>query len=468
MSDVRVDRVAFGKFIRQQRKEKNLRQKDLVDEFLTQPVLSTIENGKGQVSEKKLIYVLRKLGVEKDLSHFYTRDEEEDEEEKNEKLKLSLIAVENIIDLVSPDLGLEQLREMGIAEDHPLSVSVHYLKGKSYIRKRKWKKAHKHFFDVIYLIEQKYPNMAVTNLKSASYSELSFIEYAQNHYVQALRYAQQALECFLEDGKRKYCKEIILVSKAIYLEKLNRLEDAQNTLHQLENVHTCKAPNLDTSYISKEASLNMYDIRSSILAKTKMHSQAIKYALKGIELARIDKMADRLFELWVTLGSIYMENEQLDLAFICLDTALKLQKKVSSQALLAYVYIQLGILHEKRKQTGKAHQLALKAIKFSKNSNNAYRECEALILLGNCYFQQDENNQAFQTMKSALEIAKKHSFTDLRNKLNLIIGTRLNKLGDPHAHTFVLDFLHSYVKTFEGGDEEMPVNIRAAGEPPNT
>ncbi|MGA8944119.1 MAG: helix-turn-helix transcriptional regulator [Thermoactinomyces sp.] len=465
MSDVRVDRVALGKFIRQQRKEKNLRQKDLVDEFLTQPVLSTIENGKGQVSEKKLIYVLRKLGIEKDLSHFYTRNEGKNEKEKNEELKLKLIAIENIIDLVSPDLGLEQLRELGIPEDHPLSVSVHYLKGKSYIGKRKWKKAHRHFFDVIYLIEQKFPNMATTNLKAASYSELSFIEYAQNHFVQALRYAQQALECFLEDGKRKYCKEIILVSKAIYLEKLNRLEDAQNTLHQLENAHTCKAA---TRYISKEASLNMYDIRSSILAKTKMHSQAIKYALKGIELARIDKMTDRLFELWVTLGSIYMENDQLDFAFICLDTALKLQKKVSSQALLAYVYIQLGVLHEKRKQSDKAHQLALEAIKFSKNSNNAYRECEALILLGNCYFQQNRNDQAFQTMKSALEIAKKHGFTDLRNKLNLIIGTRLNKLGDPHAHTFVLDFLHSYMKTFEGGDDEMPVNIRATGEPPNT
>lgn len=458
MSKEKLDRVALGKFIRQQRKKLDLRQTDLTDDCLTQPVLSSIENGKGQVSEQKLKYVLKKLGINEDLTLFYMREKKE--EAVSEATKLRLIAIENIIDLISPDLGLAQIRELGIHDDHPLSVWTHYLKGKGYAGKKRWKKARKHFTDVIFLMEQKYTEMAATNLHSASYNGLSRLEYVRNHYSQALRYARQAQECFQEEGERKYLKEIILVNQAIYQEKLNRLEEAQNTLNELKKEQA--------GYLSKEALLHHYDVRSSILAKAKMHSQAIQSALKGIELARVDKMADRLFKLWGMLGRIYIESGRLHHAEICLETAQQLGKKVRNEGLSAYIYIQLATLHEKKKQVEKARKYSLKALEFSSKAGHAYQECEALILLANGYFLQNQNERAFQTLKRALKIATHHSFSDLTNKLNLLIGTHLNKLGEPHTHTYVLDFLHSYVKTMKEREEPLWATDSIHRESPKT
>jgi ribosome-binding protein aMBF1 (putative translation factor) len=50
----RLDRIELGRFIRKVRKSKKLRQEDLVDEVLSQAVISNIESGKTQVSGQLL------------------------------------------------------------------------------------------------------------------------------------------------------------------------------------------------------------------------------------------------------------------------------------------------------------------------------------------------------------------------------------------------------------------------------
>jgi transcriptional regulator with XRE-family HTH domain len=445
-----IDRVALGRFIRQQRKKRKLRQTDLTDEKLTQPVLSSIENGRGQVSVEKLEYVLKKLGVKEDVTCFSMQKTKE--EKINETIRLQLTAVETIIDLISPDPGLARLRELNIHDDHPLSVWAHYLKGKAYAGKKKGKKAQKHFTEAILRLEQQYPEMAESNLHSASYNGLSLLEYMTDQYGTALRYAKQARECFQEEGERRYLKEIILVNQAIYLEKLNRLEEAQNTLNELKKEQA--------GYLSKEALLYHYDVRSSILAKARMHSMAIQSALKGIELARVDKMADRLMKFWGMLGRIYIESGQLHQAEICLETAQQLEKKVRKAGLSAYLYIQLATWHEKKKQAEPARNYSLKALASSRKAGLAYHECEALMLMANSFFLQNENHKAFQTLKEALQIATQHSFSDLTDRIHLLIGAHLGQLGERHTHAFALDFLHSHVKSREK-KEPLPVTLPA-------
>jgi tetratricopeptide (TPR) repeat protein len=310
----------------------------------------SIERRNAPIEDEKLNHLLQKLGLNlDDLSDFYLQEEQIDEEAESEELQLRLISIESIIDLSSPEEGLEELRGLGISHAHPLSVWVPYLRGKIYYYKKNWKKAHKYFFDCIHSIQNQYPEMAVTNLRAICYHELSLIEYILNNLQQALKYSQEALKVLLPDGEKSYIRDFILISKAIYLQKLNRFEEAQHVLEELTQKRGVNDPAHESSFFSesKEVILNLYEVQATILRQGRMHTQAIRHALKGIDLARIDRMYDRAFELWTTLGSIYNDQNKLKLAEICFLTALKFKKLIKKEKMLAYVYTQLGFLYEK-------------------------------------------------------------------------------------------------------------------------
>lgn len=468
-----VDRIAFGKFVREIRLEKKLRQSDLIDDFLSQPVLSNIESGKGQVSEDKMRYVLKKLGIEEDLSKFYLdRKEKKEEEEANEELLISLIAVENTIDLVGADQGLEELRELSVPYKHPFQVILAYLKGKCYFKKKNWKKAYNYFFNAIHFIDKHYPGMRTSNIKSACYHVLGMLEYRQNRLHQALIYSDEALRYFVKDGDRQYLKDLILTSKVIYLEKLNRVGDAQTILDEIASRSRTNAQLVYGSE-SKEASLNMYEMEAKLLAKAKRYPQAVKFALKGIELARIDGMYERSLELWTTLGSIFVEIGKIRLAQCCFRTALNLKKKIKREYLLAYVYSQLGMLYYKQEDIKNAEKEFSFSLEYSRKTNDIYLEIVALTGLGKCLIKHGQRDRALSTLKEALKLADQHTFPDKKNELLMLLANYLKSIGDPSFKNYALDFFSSYVETLEGGVEDMngnvtfqPIKRHAAGDPP--
>ncbi|SEN51927.1 helix-turn-helix domain-containing protein [Lihuaxuella thermophila] len=473
MSQNRVDRIEFGKFVREQRKAKKLRQGDLVDEFLSQPVLSNIESGKGQVSEEKMKYVLKKLGLEEDLTKFYLQESEQNEDSMDEELQIKLISIENTINLVGPDKASEELRELSLPPKHPFHVWVEYLKGKLYLRKKNWKRAYNHFFNVIHMIDRHYSEMNHTNFKSACYHKLSLIEYLQNNFHQAWKYSEAASKYFVPDGERKYYKDMIRISRVIYLEKLNRIGDAQAVLDDIASDSPAKYKTETDQYHSesKESTLNMYEMQAKLLLKGRRLPQAIKFALKGIELARIDKMYDRSFELWTTLGSIYIELNKLNLAECCFTTALKLEKKIKSEYLPAYVYTQLGMLYYKQEDIPGAERKYFEALEYSRKTNDVYHEIQALIGLGKCSIQRNKRDQVLSHLKEALRLAEQHSFVDQKNETLLILAKYLREIGDPNFKDYALDFFCSYVETLEGGESKMVINENikrnTTGEPPD-
>lgn len=470
MSSSRIDRIAFGKFVRKMRKSKKLRQEDLVDSNLSQPVLSNIERGEGHVSEEKMQYVLKKLGVEEDLSHFYQQETEEEADSFSEKVKIKLISIENTIDMVSPDQGLEELRELQLPPRHPCQVTVEYLKGKCYFHKKNWTKAHNHFFNAINLIDRQSPDMSPTNIKGACYHELSRIEYIQNNFKQALRYSNLAEQYFVPNGDRKYYLDMILTSRVIYLEKMNRFGDAQTVLDQI--TEKAKTQNHETDPFfsnSKESLLNMYEMQAKLLLKGNRFSQAIQFALKGIELARIDKMYDRSFELWTTLGSIYIEMGKLELAGYCFTAALKLDKKVKREYLLSYVYTQLGMLYYKQEDFQRSEKEFLEALKYSRKTNDVYHEIQALTGLSKCWMKLNKRDQAISHLQEALSLANQHFFVDQRKEILLILANYLREIGDPRFQNYALDFFYSHVETaVEGGEGIMAEHYKrhSAGDPP--
>lgn len=466
----RFDRIAFGQFIRSFREKKGLKQGELVDDTLTQSDLSKIENGKSGVSTTKIKYLLSLLQISTDqLDHYRLETAEPTKPPANDEyLSLKLASIETIIALVGPDPALAELRHL-----EPVGfqqVIADYLKGKSYYFKQNWNRAHKHLFDAIQLLDSKYSDQTSTNYKAACYHFLSGIEYAQNRFSEALHYSKQAYSFFEPDGERIYLKHLILVSQAIYLQKMDRLEDALNLLDEMK---VCKNTqhSLTADIPSTEAVLNMLDLQARIQNKWKMNSIAIKKALQGIELARVDKMYNRSAELWTTLGKAYRAQNKLDMAKCCFLTALQLKEKITAEYLLAYVYCQLAMLYTKQNEFALAEQNFSEAIRYSRQTNDPLQETEARMNLGQCYLQQGKNKKAHQQLERALKLATLHGLDEQKDELLLLIGNYLHEQNDPQYKQYMEDYFFSRVShTLGGGEQPMTlhthVNNRSIADPP--
>jgi tetratricopeptide (TPR) repeat protein len=461
---VNIDRKRFGEWVKKERKRKGFkRQEDLVDDVLSQSVISYIESGNGQVSESKCIYLLERLGVDpKKLEEFALPLVQKDDSDYREEIELKLIAAENIIDLVGPDEGNAVLKGLSLPEDPKYLATKNYLTGKMYFLQQNWSKAYYHFYRAIDMIHGA-SVLSYTNIETVCYHELSRIEYSQNHFQKAVALSEKALSTYNPEGERSYIYDTILVSQVIYLEKVNRIGDAQKLLDKM-NQHR----RLSSAYYlsrGKEASLNAFEMHAKFLQKGKQYPQAIELALKGIELARIDKMFERSFELWTTLGSIYSEMDKLNLAECCFKTALNLKVHIKRTYLFAYVYTQLGKLYDKQGESGRAEREFKQAIKYSRKTNNRDREVDALLGLGQCYLGQEKYDEALEQLKEALELAKELGLEEKKKYLLLLIGQCLVKMGDPSFQAIALDFFYSNIQSLEGG-ESMRRNM--VGDPPGS
>lgn len=460
-----LDREKLGEWIRKERKKKDLRQGDLADSFLSQSAISHIESGKVHVSKEKIEYLLEKLGLDKsELDHFLIPDERLEEESLYEELKLKLVAAETIVDLVDPEEGLNCLRSINLPQNHLFQANMEYIKGKAFRIKKKWDKAYDHFFQSIHLVHAT-PGLKESNIESACFHELSFIEYSQNHFHRAVEFAEEALSTFQINGERQYYYDLIRISQVIYLEKVNRIGEAQKILDEMARGKN-HFPSLFLS-TGKEASLNAYEMQTRFLQRGKQYPQAIDLALQGLELARIDKMYDRSFELLTTLGSIYIEMNKLHLAECCFKTALSLKHKIKRGYLLAYVYNELGKLYDKQEERDRAEKEFQQALKYSRKNNDLYREVDALLGLGEVIFHQGKYDQAVDVLNDALTLAKLHSLNEKVNRILLLMGQCLVKMGDPKFQDIAMDFFYVNMKSIEGGETMRgPFKRHAAGDPP--
>lgn len=458
--EIKIDRFSLGQFIRNTRKQLKLNQKDLIDDVISQTTISNIERGNPTTGIDKIIYVLNRLGFDEEvLKKFHLPDERIEEDSLVEEWTLRLTATESIIDLASAEEGADFLRSVNLPSSHPLNAWAEYLRGKIYLRKSNWKKARSHLEQAINMLQQN----KISNLESACYHELGLAEYMENRYQSAVEYADEAFRCFDPNGERLYYRDLILISKAIYLEKLNRISEADKTLDMISNHSYSKgAP------YSKEAALNKYEMQAKLLAKSERYEDAIQTALAGIELARIDKMVERAFELWVTLGSIYIETNKPYLAEICFRTALKFDDKVKRSYLRAYVYTQLGTLYHRQRNLEKAEDEFKEALLHSRKNNDIYWEVEALTGLGKCLMETNPR-KAVEQFHKALELARKHKLEDKKTDLLLLTAQCLIDLKDPQLNQIALDLLYSQLESLKGGEKMLReiAKRHSAGDPPS-
>jgi tetratricopeptide (TPR) repeat protein len=450
-----LDRKSLGTFLKRRRKQLKKRQEDFVDNQLSQTVISHIESGNQRVSQNKIVYYAKKLGIAPEELDRFKRLEKEGIQEKY----LQMIAIENYIQLVDPVAGLKELQQFPLAQNDHFEATVQYLKGKALRYQGKLQKAYDCFYRAIQLSDQF--RLKKTNLISACFQELSVIEYYENRLQTAIDCAKEAIASFDPDGERQYVYDQAMISLIIYHEKRKEVGEAQKVLHQWE--HREWMPMLIGS--THEATLNAYEMK----ARLTPYPKSVEVALRGIELARVNGAYDRSFELWTTLGGIYVHENEFRRAEICFHAALSLKDLISQQHLLSYAHNQLGNLYFKQHQ----HQRSLKefqeAVRYAKKHNDKYQELDGLEGLGRVFFEEGNLEQAILVLQDAVNTAKKYEIKEKMIDLLLSLGKALALAKDPKFLNVAQDYFRAHI-TLEGGESMLKNKNRNVyvGDPPGT
>lgn len=428
----------YGDILRKIRKKQGKKMEDLSDSNISTSTISNIEKGFDIVSEEKIKYLCKKLKI----TYFDIPKILEKDTKKEQLLITELMFIENLIDLGNPKKGLERLKSIKTESSCAMSL-VEYLIGRAYILKKHPASARSHFQKSLKIIEQQKSDS--NNICAANYNQLAKIAYYENDFELALKMTKIGVEKFQFDGPRDQLIYSLLVNKAIYLEKLDYLEQASQILQELWTQEE-KIKHI-------EVLLNMYDLQATIFEKYKSFTEAISYAQKGYDIAHINKNSHRSVELLNSLGSIYLSNKQYEQAELCFASALSLSDQVKLKQLFLPIYVQLGKIYIDLNKLKEAENILETAIQDKNNQSNIIRYNQALITLGDCLYLQNEYERALQPYSKALQLAQKHS---LLSQEHLILRNlcRCWKETDSRQYQIGLHrFFELDVRLSEGGEQ---------------
>lgn len=387
----------IGEVIRKVRKDRGLRLEDLADENISPATISNIERGVPHVNLEKTKYLLRKLELDLETLPSLMVSEQQEMEET----KFELFNVELLLDIEDLNQAQKKLEQLDLDDGHPYAATAHFLKGKLNRIKKNWKRAERAFFNAIRLANQGNPGRE-SNIEAAAYNELSLNSFGQNDMKQALKYTENGLEVFQPGGERPQYEFILKRNRAIYLERLGRLGEAMQIVQEAW-------PQI-REMVQIETILSFYWLRSDLLRRSHMFDEAITYAKEGLELARINRHHDSMFDLWTVLGSIYMNQKRWDQAESSFEMALKLADQVLHEDKLVTVHARLGVLYMNRSDGGDPYETIQKAIQIGERTNSATRLSYALQVMGDYFRKQDDLEQAILYYNKMLKLAQKHDY----------------------------------------------------------
>jgi tetratricopeptide (TPR) repeat protein len=439
-----LDLVKVRELFRSIRKSKQLYQQDLEEEGISAGTISNFELGRKKVSEEKIYRLFEKLGVNKrDLPHLL-KEKKKKELDALTILKLDLKSIETEMDCGDHTKANRALKKLKLPTDHSYTAVTNYLKGKYYYKKQNWSKSHICLIQAIQLFDS-YPEIQSTNIKAASFYELARIAYRQNNLDNALQCVENGLDAFEPDGERKHFKYHLLLSKAIYLERLDQINETMKILEQMW---------LHLDKIDTEIQLNMYDLQAKLYNKQQMYEKAVCYAWDGIEIARRGESYDRCFELWTTLGTSYNHLGEFNLSMKCFQTAGHLEGKIQRKFLSATNHFQLGLLYLEEENIKQAEEELQKAMQISKEENDLLKLCESHLGYARCKLKQNLQEEAIHHFEQAVQLAEKHSFRTQQRDIALEL-TKFYENKNPEKHYKYMTIFYQNSLLLNGGDTQM-------------
>ncbi|MFC7442595.1 helix-turn-helix domain-containing protein [Laceyella putida] len=392
-----IDRVQLGKHLRQHRKAKGFKISNLTENGLSQSTISNIERGLVTVEIDRIERYCEKLDIDVDVMVEKLRNIDSE----RELIKAKLRSIESIMvhSITGAKKGLEMLGNMDIPKNDPLFATIQYLRGKCFTRKHSWYKAKTALLQSIQCVDL-ISTLKMTNLKAASYYELSRVCYYTSEFVQALTHVELGLKAFEPEGERRYIRYNLLIMKVFCLEMLERIGEALQTLTDMwEYIN-----DIDDMRLI----VNMYDKRTSLLISLKLYNEATKYALEGIEKARRNELNDRAFELWVALSAIYQKLNQYNEAILAINTALSIQDSIKDKSLLVIAYTQLGSIHLNNTNAKEAVRYLKIALQHSNSKKDSLRLIDTYTTLGDGLLQFSQFEDALASYQKALEFSRLH------------------------------------------------------------
>jgi tetratricopeptide (TPR) repeat protein len=396
-----MNRKLLGVKLKERRKEIKESMESLADGMISSATIGNIERGLPNVSEEKAIYYAEKIGLGKSLFGIISTAEKKEQETEAELSYLE--------DVLSADFdqSLQKLEgELSfVARDSRLSPLYHFLVGRCYFEKKAWNLSEKHFKKMLSLVE-KTPERDMTNLKASSLNELGRIYYYRNNIEKALSYTKKGLAAFIEGGDRKENRFYLLINQATYQEKLDEDEEALKTLEKLWN-DLCKISGTKVLTILRtDTILQMYITFVIILNKAKHYTRALEFVDEGVAIARSNQSFDRLITLWTTAGVIHENMGELDEAERFYLMALAIKEKVVNRERLAYPLTNLGLLYLKTKKYEMVKKLIEEAISIT--DNDVSGKIESLVVLGDCYLEQEFFQEAIKPYNQAASLSEKN------------------------------------------------------------
>lgn len=393
MSDLNIQDL--GGIIRKVRKERGLRLEDLADDHISPATISNIERGVPHVKQDRAFYLLKKLNIKLDEIPVLLMSKQRE----LEGLEFQLFSIETLRDNGEADKALYQLEQIQLEESHPYAATCYYLKGKCYNSMEKWKKAERSFFNAIRCVHLN-PFNQKSNIEAASFTELGLCMYGQNDLPQALQFTESGLDAFVHDGERQQFYPILLLNKALYLDKLNRTNEALRLMEEhWESIRSIQ---------HLEALLRFYCLRAEILRKNGLYEEAILYAREGLEKARLDRKYNCIYDLWTILGSVYVMKEEWEKAEVCFDNALSLQEKSTDKKVFTTTYTRLGILYMRQEKWEEAQTKIEQGIQNGTQHHDALRLADAYLAMGNLFYRQGILEKANHYYGLMLQLVQKH------------------------------------------------------------
>lgn len=304
-------------------------------------------------------------------------------------LKQELAWIEADIDL-SRGRGcsdsIKALRELDIPSKHPYMMIVEYLKGKMFFYAKKYDRAEKALRRAIDIADKHIDQYAHLNIITSSYNVLSVLFYTAWHrYEQALELANEAVALFVEGGERQTEYFMALANKAVYLEKLNRIIEAEKIIEFLyENL-----PNIYKS----DSQATVCQLMARFKKESKQYVEAREAIQMGIDISRRNNLPHRASDLSLVLGSIHEEigePAQAERAYL----------RALNYCATIRVHNALGKLYLKQGNVKKAEEAFLKSLEFDV-SENLPHYVEALMKYGITLLIQDRKEEAIEALEKA-------------------------------------------------------------------
>ncbi len=458
------DQNQLRELFRTLRKAKQLKQQDLEEAGISTTTVSNFELGKKKVSLDKVYRLFEKVGVNKQELPRLLTTKKQQETDTFTLLHLELKAIETEMDCGDYAKAKRAIIQLNLPTDHPYTAVTTYLRGKYHYKTQNWTRSYQYFAQAIQQVDQ-HSEVQATNVKAASFYDLGRIAYRQNQLDIALQYVNSGIEAFEMEGSREYLLYGLKMSKVIYLEKLDRDNEAlkvlENMWKHLSEIHT-------------EILLNMFDLQAKLFNKHQLYEKAIHYSEKGIEIARRENSYDRCFELWTTLGTSYNKLGKFSLAMKCFQTAASLEAKIQRKFLSAINHYQLGLLYLEEKSLNLAAEELEKAMKISKQENDLQKHCESQLSYARCKLKQNLSEEAIHQLEQALQLAEKHTFRTLIRDIALEL-TKYYEHQNKEKHYQYMTVFYQNSLLLNGGDAQMttrefqPLTVERIfeGDPPD-